>query len=128
MINSVAFVVNLCICQALLRKTETLKYLKQRDFITECVGDVKTCRIITATNKPSQEATATAGLENVVQAEPKDHVHRCRSGSAACPAGAGAMEETLLLAERLPEEETMAFRINALETNTDPELTLVQVC
>lgn len=59
---------------------------------------------------------------------PESTSRGCRSGSVACPAGAGAMEETLLLAERLPEEETMAFRINAPETNTVPELTLVQVC
>lgn len=44
----------------------------------------------------------------------------------ACPAGARAMRKTVLLAEMLPEEETVDHRISISKTNTIPKFTVAE--
>ena len=58
---------------------------------------------------------------------PETRVTLYKSESLASPAGAGAVKETLLLAERLPEEKTTDFRINRSKTNTVPKLGTVEM-
>lgn len=55
---------------------------------------------------------------------PENRVTLYKLESLASPAGAGAgaVKEVLLLAEMLPEEKTMDFRINRSKTNTVPKL------